>query len=135
MNEPKKVEWFTAWSSDRFLDCRMDLGELLGEFRDRHVDHLVYEGPYRLGAATADDEVDDILVLFDDWRQRIYRFENRYGASVILYRPLGRERMRWDMVLAHFLGQDPFDFRYADGVLHDLQWRDIQGRLDRIKAR
>ena len=113
----------------------MDLTELMGEFRDRHVDHLVYEGPYRLGVTIAREEVDEILTLFDDWRQRIYRFENRFGASVILYQPLGRDGMRWDMVVARFMGHDPFDFQYADGVMHDLRWRDIQGRLDRIKAR
>lgn len=113
----------------------MDATDLLGEFRDRHADHLVYEGPYRLGASAPLEEANPILALFDDWRQRIYRFDNRYGASVILYRPLNRDRMRWDLVVARFLGQDPFDFRYADGVAQDLRWRDIQGFLDQIKAR
>lgn len=112
----------------------MDATDLLGELRDRHVDHLVYEGPYRLGAVAPREEIDPLLSLFDDWLQRIYRFENRYGASVVLYRPVGRNRMRWDLVVARFLGQDPFDFRYADGVAQDLNWRDIQGFLDRIKA-
>jgi hypothetical protein len=113
----------------------MDDHELLGELRDRHADHLVYEGPYRLGAAAPPDAVDAVLSLFDDWRQRIYRFDNRFGASVILYQPVGRTRMRWDLVVARFLGQDPFDFRYTDGVAQDLRWRDIQGFLDRIKSR
>lgn len=113
----------------------MDVNELLGEFRDRHVDHLVYEGPYRFANAAPSDPDEAILALFDDWRQRIYRFENRYGASVVLYQPMGKERMRWDLVVARFLGQDPFDFRYADGVAHDLRWSEIQGRLDLIRAR
>ena len=113
----------------------MDATDLLGEFRDRHVDHLVYEGPYRLGAAAAPHVESVVPDLFGDWRQRIYRFDNRYGASVILYQPLGRDRLRWDLVVARFLGQDPFDFRYADGVVPNLQWRDIQRFLDRIKSR
>ncbi len=95
----------------------------------------MYEGPYRIGAQSNSEPANHLLGLFDDWRQRIYRFDNRFGASVILYQPLGRDRLRWDLVVARFLGRDPFDFRYADGIVPDLRWRDIQSFLDRIKSR
>lgn len=121
----------------------MDAAELFNEFRDRHADHLVYEGPYRLAVAEEAKrelrrELRSVLNLFDDWRQRVYRFDNAYGASVVLYRPLNAKPMRWDLIATRFLSDghdDPFAFRYADGVARNLRWRDVQRFLDRIKAR
>lgn len=112
----------------------MDEVELLYEISDRHQDHLVYDGEYRLlleaGAAYR-----PLKALFDDWRQRIYRFENDLGASVVFYRPLSRSRMTWDLIVARFVGGDPFDFRYATGVRSNLRWREVQRMLDDIKVR
>ena len=116
----------------------MDAAELLSEFRDRHADHLVYEGPYHLPAAPeARSALEGLAHLFDDWRQRVYSFENALGASVVLYRPLGRRRMRWDLVVARFFAEpddDPFAFRH-DRTISDLRWSEVQATLDRIKAR
>lgn len=114
----------------------MDGSDLLHEFRDRHAAHLVYEGPYRLGAwRRLERELTLVLDLFDDWRQRIYRFENRYGASVVLYQPIDARSMRWDLVVTEFEGEDPFAFRYADAIKANLAWPAVQRVLDRIKAR
>lgn len=110
----------------------MDEFELLYELNDRHKDHLIYEGAYRFVAAGEHYEL--LRQLFDDWRQRIYRFDNNLGASVVLYQPLSRPTMTWDLVIARFVGSDPFDFKYADGVASNLRWRDVQQFLDRIKA-
>lgn len=108
----------------------MDEVELLFEVSDRHSDHLVYEGEYRLlGAAKS-----ALRTLFHDWQQRIYRFENDLGASVVFYQPLSKPGMTWDLVAARFVGDDPFDFRYADGVSSDLRWPEVQQFLDRIRA-
>lgn len=108
----------------------MDEVELLYEVSDRHSDHLVYAGEYRLlGAAKS-----ALKILFDDWRQRVYRFENDLGASVVFYQPLSKPGMTWDLVVARFVGDDPFDFRYADGVSSNLHWGEVQQFLDRIKT-
>lgn len=112
----------------------MDARELLHEFDDRHLHHLVYDGPYRLtGRSRLEHELSGLLRLFADWRQRIYRFENSYGASVVLYRPLGAAGMRWDLIATRFDGRDPFEFRYAGATANDLRWREVQRLLDRIK--
>ncbi len=115
----------------------MDASELFAEFRDRHAPDLIYEGPYRLpstpGAAPA---LAGLTHLFDDWRQRVYAFTRRRGASVVLYRPLGRRTLRWDLVVAEFLAvpeEHPFAFRHSE-TLADLDWRQVQDVLDRIKA-
>lgn len=113
----------------------MDREDLVREFEDRHLRHLVYDGPYRLrtrAAATA--ELRRLQGLFEDWRQRVYRFETRRGASVVLYTPLGSGRLRWDFVPTEFWGADPFAFRYADGVTRDLPWSAVQRLLDRLAA-
>ena len=108
----------------------MDEVELLFEVSDRHSDHLVYVGEYRLlGAAKS-----ALRNLFHDWRQRVYRFENDLGASVVFYQPLSKPGMTWDLVKARFVGDDPFDFRYADGVSSNLRWLEVQQFLDRIKS-
>ncbi len=113
----------------------MDASELLFEFEDRHVDHLVYEGPYRL---LADEELErayaDLVRLFEEWRQRIYRFDNDLGASAVLYRPLTQRRMRWDLMVARFRGNDPFAFVTTGGIRRDLRWRDVQRILDGIRT-
>lgn len=115
----------------------MDAAELIAEFRDRHAPHLIYEGPYRLPAApSARSALGGLAHLFDDWRQRVYSFDDEVGASVVLYRPLGRDRMRWDVVVAEFFAspeEDPFAFRHARTV-PDLRWAEVQRTLDRIKA-
>ena len=108
----------------------MDECELIFEVTDRHDEHLVYRGAYRLlGAGT-----EALQTLFADWQQRIYRFENNLGASVIFYPSAGRANMTWDLVTARFVGGDPFDFRYADSVSSKLRWREVQQQLDSIKA-
>jgi hypothetical protein len=114
----------------------MDAVELLSEFQDRHIEHLVYEGPYQLHRkAEVQEELCALLQFFEDWRQRVYRFENRLGASAVLYQPLHHARMRWDLILTEVLGEEPFAFRYADGVKRNLKWDDVQSLLDGIKER
>ena len=112
----------------------MDELELFHELKDRHKRHLVYDGDYTFLRA-AKELYRPLKNLFNDWRQRIYRFENNLGASVVLYTPLSNEQMTWDLVLARFNGHDPFDFNYADGVTSKLHWRDVQTILDDIKAK
>ncbi len=112
----------------------MDELELLYELNDRHQDHLVYTGEYRL-LGISWDTYRPLQGLFEDWRQRIYRFENDLGASVVFYQSLGRSRMDFDLVLAKFTGGDAFDFHYADKVNSRLRWRDIQKLLDHIKIK
>lgn len=112
----------------------MENAELLAEMKDRHSRHLVYEGPYRLvRRRTVAEELASVLKFFEEWRQRIYRFENRYGASVVLYQPINGGRMRWDLIRARFPGEDPFSFNYDGGIASNLSWREVQGILDRIR--
>ncbi|MGL4610474.1 MAG: hypothetical protein ACRCYY_12480 [Trueperaceae bacterium] len=107
----------------------MDELELLLEFQDRHKDFLIYEGSYHLPTPA------ELLErLFVDWRQRVYRFENNLGASVVFYQPLTKPVMTWDVVLAKFFGDDPFDFKYGSGVRSNVRWRDVQQFLDHIKG-
>lgn len=113
----------------------MNAAELFAEFDDRHRRHLVYDGPYRLTRRQRlERELAELLALFDDWRQRIYRFENSLGASVVLYRPLSAPAMRWDLIVTRFEGHDPFAFRYQGPPTSGLRWREVQRLLDRIKA-
>ncbi|MEJ2288695.1 MAG: hypothetical protein P8Y02_08635 [Deinococcales bacterium] len=113
----------------------MDAPELLFEFEDRHADHLVYEGPYRLLADEALERAyADLARLFEEWRQRIYHFDNDLGASAVLYRPLSRRRMRWDVVMTRFRGSSPFAFVNTGGIRRDLRWSDVQRILDRIRT-
>lgn len=113
----------------------MDGAELFTEMQDRHVRHLVYDGPYRLlRRRPLPPELADLQEFFRDWRQRIYRFDNRLGASVVLYLPMGGARMRWDLVPARFSTDDPFAFNYQGGVEANLSWREVQRLLDRIRA-
>lgn len=112
----------------------MDSAELFGEMRDRHSRHLVYEGPYRLlRRRRVSSELAAVLKAFEEWRQRIYRFDNRRGASVVLYKPLSGQRMRWDLIPARFVSDDPFSFRYQGGVAANLSWRQVQRILDDIR--
>ena len=112
----------------------MDSAELFAEMRDRHSRHLVYEGPYRLTRwQKLSEDLAHILEAFEEWRQRIYRFDNRFGASVVLYQPLGDRRMRWDLIPTRFMGDDPFAFRYQGGVSANLSWREVQRILDGIR--
>ncbi len=113
----------------------MDESALLRELRDRHADHLVYEGPYRLLRDRRPAQAyADVARLFADWRQRIYHFDNELGASVVLYRPVHRARLRWDLVSTHFLGDDPFAFHTRGGVRSDLAWPQVQQLLDSIRS-
>lgn len=113
----------------------MEASELLYEFADRHADFLVYEGPYRLLAdAALERAYGDLTRLFEEWRQRIYHFDNDLGASAVLYRPLARKRMRWDVVVARFRGEDPFAFVATGTLRRDLRWRDVQRLLDGIRT-
>jgi hypothetical protein len=108
----------------------MDELELLTEFQDRHRDHLIYEGSYRLPTPA------ELLErLFADWRQRVYRFENDLGASVVFYQSLTKPIMTWDVVLAKFFGDDPFDFRYGGSMRSNVRWREVQQLLDQIKGK
>lgn len=112
----------------------MESAELLAELGDRHSRHLVYEGPYRLvRRRTVSEELAAVMRAFDEWRQRIYRFDNRFGASVVLYRPLDTKAMRWDLVRTRFLGDDPFAFHYDGGIAANLNWREVQRILDGIR--
>ncbi|MEX2543123.1 MAG: hypothetical protein WD314_15050 [Trueperaceae bacterium] len=112
----------------------MESAELLAELRDRHSRHLVYEGPYRLqGRRTIAQELTSVLKAFEEWRQRIYRFENRLGASVVLYQPINRRGMRWDLIKTRFPGDDPFSFHYQGGIANNLSWREVQRILDGIR--
>jgi hypothetical protein len=124
----------------------MESADLFAELRDRHSRHLVYEGPYRLLRRRAGEagrgrerslqltqELSSVLKAFEEWRQRIYRFDNRYGASVVLYQPLSGKRMRWDLIRARFLGDDPFAFQYQGGIASNLSWREVQRILDNIR--
>lgn len=114
----------------------MDASELLSEFTDRHADRLVYEGPYRLvRGAEAEELPREVERLFAEWRQRLYRFDNALGASVVLYRPLARRAMTWDLVLARFPARDPLAFETRGGVRRHLRWREVQALLDRIRGR
>lgn len=98
--------------------------------------HLVYEGPYRLTRwHKVAEELAYIVKAFEEWRQRIYRFDNRKGASVVLYQPINGRRMRWDLIPARFMGEDPFEFHYQGGVASNLSWREVQRLLDDIRAR
>lgn len=122
----------------------MESADLFVELRDRHSRHLVYEGPYRLQRRRAQarerrqvaqiaQELASVLKAFEEWRQRIYRFENRYGASVVLYQPINGGRMRWDLIRTRFLGDDPFAFSHQGGVASNLSWREVQRILDSIR--
>lgn len=112
----------------------MDGSELFAEMRDRHSRHLIYEGPYRLTRwQRVSEELAAVLQAFEEWRQRIYRFDNRLGASVVLYQPVSGRGMRWDLVGARFLGKDPFAFQYEGGIRSNLSWREVQRILDDIR--
>jgi hypothetical protein len=139
----------------------MESAELLAELGDRHSRHLVYEGPYRLlrrrptnqaqgrrqatgiesdaerewSSHTAQmfNDLGAVLKAFEEWRQRIYRFDNRFGASVVLYQPLNRRGFRWDLIRTRFMGDDPFAFHYDGGIAANLTWREVQRILDRIR--
>lgn len=111
----------------------MDELELIFELDDRHEMSLVYEGEYRL-KIVAKELYAPFKTMFNDWRQRIYRFENNLGASVVLYSPLTNGKLRWDFVTARFVGDDPFDFAYTDGINSGLSWREVQQKLDRVKT-
>lgn len=106
----------------------MDEVELFFEFQDRHSSYLIYEGEYHLPVVASPLEN-----LFSDWRQRVYRFENSLGASVVFYQPLTKPKMTWDLVLAKFFGDEPFDFRYGGVMRSNLRWREVQEFLDRIR--
>lgn len=123
----------TASRARQYLQSDMESADLFAELRDRHSHHLVYEGPYRLQRRTVAKELASVLKAFEEWRQRIYRFDNRYGASVVLYQPLNGSRMRWDLVRARFLGEDPFAFQYEGGIASNLSWREVQRILDGIR--
>ena len=108
----------------------MDELKLLYEFEDRHADYLIYEGDYQL-AQSIDESVKK---LFQDWRQRVYRFEHDLGASVVLYQPMYQQCMTWDLVLTRFFGEAPFEFIRLNVLRTNLHWRDVQKVLDKIKT-
>lgn len=112
----------------------MDDALLKAELRDRHEAHLVYSGQYRLFRhAFQDPSIVSLKQLFSSWRQRIYRFDNDYGASVVLYDTLSKKkRMTWDMVFTWFVGDDPFAFQ-AQSITSNLKWQQVQVILDEIK--
>ncbi|MEJ2667950.1 MAG: hypothetical protein P8Z81_12780 [Deinococcales bacterium] len=113
----------------------MDVSELLDEFTDRHADFLVYEGPYRLLTDEALERAyADLVRLFEEWRQRIYHFDNDLGASAVLYRPLARPRMRWDVMVTRFRGDGPFAYVSTGSLRRDLRWREVQRVLDGIRS-
>lgn len=109
----------------------MDELKLLYEFEDRHAENLVYEGAYQLSPLRLDET---LVNLFNDWRQRVYRFDNNAGASVVLYTPVNSQIMTWDLVLTSFFGEQAFDFKQLNVLRPNLHWRDVQRLLDNIKA-
>lgn len=110
----------------------MDEFELIHEFEDRHLAYLIYEGAYCL--AKPEPFYEPLKTLFKDWRQRIYRFDDDIGASVILYKPVSKNTMTWDIMLAQFFGEQPFDFKHSNQILSNLAWREVQRWLDYIKS-
>lgn len=111
----------------------MDDALVIAELSDRHKAHLVYSGQYRLFRhAFQDPSIASLKQLFSSWRQRIYRFDNDYGASVVLYDPSKKKRMTWDMVFTWFVDDDPFAFQ-AQSITSNLKWQQVQVILDEIK--
>jgi hypothetical protein len=42
--------------------------------------------------------------------------------------------MTWDIVMAKFFGENPFDFKHGNQIMSNLAWREVQKRLDHIKS-
>ncbi|CAN5597805.1 hypothetical protein BH24DEI1_BH24DEI1_19550 [soil metagenome] len=113
----------------------MNEADLLRELGDRHAEYLVYDGNFRLGYGPEANSEQSLARLFKGWRQKIYRFDNDYGASVIFYQRVFSGKMAWDLMMARFFSRDPFTFRYADAPMSDLRWTQIQALLDDIKRK
>ncbi|MEM6428969.1 MAG: hypothetical protein AAF708_06985 [Deinococcota bacterium] len=113
----------------------MDDALIISELSDRHEGNLIYNGQYRLFRhAFNDPTISSLIERFNSWRQRIYRFDNDYGASIVLYGNLSaKKRMTWDLALAWFAEDDPFSFQVQGGITSNLKWTQVQQVLDEIK--
>lgn len=74
-------------------------------------------------------------------KQRVYRFDNDYGASVVRHRfSYGREQGLWELAVIRFYGPDPedFDLTYATPITSDvvghLAETAVQDLLEQIQA-
>lgn len=73
-------------------------------------------------------------------RQRVYRFDNGYGASVVRHRySYGCEQGLWELAVLRFYGPGPdeFDLTYATPITSDVVGRltetAVQSLLEQIK--
>ena len=73
--------------------------------------------------------------------QKIYRFENDYGASVVKHAfSYGAENGNWELAVIRFLGRQPHEFMLCyttditDDVIGHLDEDEINGLLERIAA-
>lgn len=74
-----------------------------------------------------------------DGVQKIYRFENDYGASVVKFPgSYGYEQGKWELAVVKFHG-DNIDFFLSyetpitDDVLENLSWKEVEEHLKKIK--
>lgn len=72
--------------------------------------------------------------------QKVYRFENNYGASVIKFPgSYGYEQGEWELAVIRFPsdgGNFRIDFEtpITDNVLGYLSWREVEEHLKEIKS-
>lgn len=71
--------------------------------------------------------------------QKIYRFPNNYGASVIKnYMSYGFEQDKWELAVVKFYGEDneDIDIAYDTPITNDvigwLEWGEVEGLLEEI---
>ncbi|KGC13253.1 hypothetical protein DM48_331 [Burkholderia gladioli] len=70
--------------------------------------------------------------------QKIYRFDNGYGASVVRgYFTYGGEDGKWELGVVTF-GDDTWHLDYSTPITNDvlghLQWHEVEEILDQIAA-
>lgn len=70
--------------------------------------------------------------------QKVYRFENGFGASVVQHQfSYGGDRGQWELGVIKFVGDDwglNYETEITDDVLGYLEWREVEELLDRINA-
>ncbi|MBR8351220.1 hypothetical protein KDX21_11635 [Burkholderia cenocepacia] len=70
--------------------------------------------------------------------QKIYRFENGFGASVVQHEfSYGGDRGEWELAVIKFNG-DSWNLTYGteitDDVIGNLAWNEVEDLLSRINA-